>query len=65
MDLGLSPDPQESYRLFQSRILAEYERLVTEFGLNVMDARLAVETQQRQLRKTVQQHLNGVRRNPT
>ncbi len=64
MDLGLNPDPQESYRLFQSRILDEYEKLVSEYGLNVMDAELAVEAQQRQLRKTVMKHLEGVRRRP-
>jgi dTMP kinase len=62
MDLGLHIDPQESYRLFQAKILTEYERLVGEYGLNVMDATLAVEKQQRQLRKTVLQHLDGVRR---
>jgi dTMP kinase len=62
MDLGLHPDPQESYRLFQSRILAEYERLVSEYGLHAMDARLPVEAQQRQLRQTVMRHLSGVRR---
>ena len=64
MDLGLHPDPQESYRLFQSRILDEYEKLVSEYGLNVMNAELAVEAQQRQLRKTVMKHLEGVRRRP-
>lgn len=64
MDMGLSPDPHESYRMFQSRILDEYERLVSEYGLNVMNAELAVEAQQRQLRKTVTKHLEGVRRRP-
>ena len=64
MDLGLHADPQESYRLFQSRILAEYERLGSEYGLNVMDATLPVEAQQRQLRATVMKHLGGVRRRP-
>ena len=62
MDLGLHADPQESYRMFQSRILKEYERLVSEYGLNVMDAQLAVEVQQRQLRQTVMKHVKGVRR---
>ena len=64
MDLGLHADPQESYRMFQSRILAEYERLGSEYGLNVMDATLPVEAQQRQLRATVMKHLDGVRRRP-
>ena len=62
MDLGLHADPQESYRLFQARILLEYEKLVGEYGLHVMDARMAVEAQQRLLRQTVLSHLNGVRR---
>jgi len=38
MDLGLSQDISESFRIFQSRILAEYEKIVDEFGLTVMDA---------------------------
>lgn len=62
MDLGLHTDPSESYRLFQAKIMTEYERLVGEYGLNVMDAQLPVEVQQRLLRKTVLKHLNGVRR---
>ena len=64
MDMGLHTDPAESYRLFQAKILAEYERLVGEYGLNVMDAQLPVEVQQRLLRKTVMEHLDGVRRRP-
>ena len=64
MDMGLHTDPSESYRLFQSRILIEYERIVGEYGLQVMDARLPVEVQQRQLRQTVLQHLDGVRKLP-
>ena len=62
MDLGLSPDLHESYRQFQSRILLEYEKLVGDYGLHVMNAQLPVEAQQRLLRETVQGHLGGVRR---
>lgn len=57
MDLGLSPDEQESYRLFQDRILAEYEKLVDEFGLSVMDATQPVEVQQRLMRTAIRPHL--------
>ena len=64
MDMGLHADPRESYRILQSRSLIEYERIVGEYGLNVMDARLPVEVQQRQLRQTVMAHLDGVRRRP-
>lgn len=57
MDLDLHNDVEESYRLFQDRILAEYETLVQEFGLHVMDAARPVEIQQRILRKAIQPYL--------
>jgi len=59
LDLGLSDDPYESYRLFQGRILREYERLVDEFGLSVVDARLPIVNQQEIVRKLIQPHLAG------
>ena len=62
MDLGLHPDPQASYRIFQARILDEYERLVKEFGLTVMDATRPIEAQQKVLRRHILPHLAGVRR---
>lgn len=57
MDLGLSADRLESYRIFQSRILNEYDRLVEEFGLVVMDATQPVEVQQRLLREAIRPYL--------
>jgi dTMP kinase len=62
LDIGLSADPVESYRLFQARILAEYESLVPEFGLSVMDATKPVETQQKLLRKAIRPHLDSMHR---
>jgi dTMP kinase len=53
MDLGLSADPDESFRLFQGRILEEYEKMVSEFGLTVIDATLPIEVQQQQMRQLV------------
>src|SRR5512147_691481 len=38
MDLDLSPDLTESFRIFQGRVLAEYVSMVDEFGFTVMDA---------------------------
>jgi dTMP kinase len=58
MDLDLAPDVEESYQLFQARILEEYERLVVEFGLDVMDASVSVEVQQRMLRDRIRPHLD-------
>ncbi len=59
LDLGLHPEPSESYRLFQSKLLTEYETLVQEFGLTVMDASRPVETQQRQMRNVLRPFLAG------
>jgi dTMP kinase len=62
MDLGLHADIQASYKAFQSRILNEYEAIVPEFGLTVMDATQPVEMQQRLLRKTIRPLLPRLRR---
>jgi dTMP kinase len=62
MDLGLHIDPTESYRLFQAKIMEQYEQLAPEFGLTAMDATKAVEVQQRLLRQTVRRHLKGLYR---
>jgi len=64
MDLGLHADPSESYRLFQKRIQEEYERIVPEYGLAVMDATLPVEAQQRVLRDLIRPHLHDIVRDP-
>ena len=53
MDLGLSDDPNESFRLFQGRILEEYDKMIPEFGLTVIDATLPIETQQQEMRLMV------------
>jgi dTMP kinase len=53
MDLGLSDDPDESFRLFQGRILEEYDKMIAEFGLTVIDATLPIETQQQEMRLMV------------
>ena len=60
MDLGLQATPQDSYRDFQSRILIDYEKLVQEFRLEVMDATQPVEVQQRRLREAIRPHLPEV-----
>jgi dTMP kinase len=62
MDLGLHPEPSESYRRFQARILEQYERLVDEFPLRVMDAKRPVEVQQRELRREIEPLLAGLAR---
>jgi len=59
MDMNLSPDLTESFRVFQSRILSEYDKIVTEFGLITMDATLDIEAQQTHMRALVEDALRG------
>jgi dTMP kinase len=70
MDLGLSRSVEESFRIFQGRILDEYEAMTDEMGLRVIDATQSIEEQQQQMRKIVMEvlgeHLKtGVLRAPT
>jgi dTMP kinase len=57
MDLGWSDDPEESFKIFQGRILEEYDRMVSEFGLTLIDASRSIERQQREMRMLIAPHL--------
>jgi dTMP kinase len=53
MDLGWSANPVESFRLFQGKVLEEYDRMVDEFGLEVIDAAGSITEQQRLVRQLI------------
>jgi dTMP kinase len=57
MDLGLSDDEEESFRIFQGHILEEYEKMVPEFDLAVIDATLPIEEQQAAMRQAAKAKL--------
>src|SRR5512144_2524938 len=57
MDLGWSSNPVESFRLFQGKVLEEYDRIVDEFGLQVVDAATSITDQQRIVRHLIAQHV--------
>jgi dTMP kinase len=57
MDLALSRDVEESFRMFQGRILAEYEAMAEEMGFHIIDATQSIEDQQRQMRAIVMKEL--------
>jgi dTMP kinase len=59
MDLGLSTNVVESFKIFQSRALAEYDKLVDEFALTVIDATLEIDEQQEQVRDIVAKTLGS------
>ena len=63
MDLGLSRNIEESFRLFQGRILEEYDAMIPEMGFHVIDATGSIEEQQRQMRAIVMRELGDSLRN--
>jgi dTMP kinase len=58
MDLRLSSDPYESFRIFQGRILKQYMAMSREFNFVVTDANRNVETQQAAVRKRVRERID-------
>lgn len=64
MDLNLHPDPVESFKIFQGRILDEYDRMSKEADFVVMDAIASIAEQQRLVRQAVLDRLTAYNRNP-
>jgi dTMP kinase len=59
MDLGLSNDKVTSFRLFQKRVIDQYDAMVDEFGFVVFDGTNSVEKQQKEIRLVVKRILGG------
>lgn len=59
MDVGLSSDAVESFRLFQGRVLKIYDDLTAEFGLRTIDAVEEISAQQKIVRRMVQEMLKA------
>jgi len=59
MDIGLSENIEESFRLFQSRIIDEYEKNGRRIRLVAIDATRSIEEQQTEVRKIVSDALAG------
>jgi dTMP kinase len=69
MDIGLSRNLEESFRLFQGRILEEYDAMAEDMGFHIIDATESIEKQQRRMREIVKEVLgeslvDGVLRAP-
>ena len=59
MDLGLSENYEESFALFQGKILNEYDKMIDEFSLTMIDGTLPVKEQQRRVRSLIKRILVG------
>jgi dTMP kinase len=57
--MGWSANPTESFRIFQSKVLDEYDRIVPEHDLAVIDATGSITDQQRLFRRLVSEHLEA------
>ena len=61
LDMGWSSNVVESFRMFQGKVLEEYDRIVGEFGLSVVDASGSITHQQREFRRLVATYLETSR----
>jgi len=58
MDLHLAPTREESFKIFQGRMLEKYVEMKDEFGFTVIDANGSIEKQQSEVRKLVASQLD-------
>ena len=63
MDLNLHNDPYQSYKIFQGRVINEYDNMVDEYGLIKINAVDSIHSQQDLLRELVRKKLDekGIR----
>jgi dTMP kinase len=59
MDMGWSTDASESFRIFQGKVLHEYDEIVAAHGIHVIDASDGITEQQQLFRDLVSEHLRG------
>ncbi len=59
MDMNLSNDQYESYRIFQGRIIEQYDSLAESEGFTVVDGTLNIEEQQNIVRRKIMPLLEG------
>jgi len=57
MDMGWSQHAPESFQLFQTKVLDEYQQIVAEHDLHVIEANEGITAQQQTFRGLVSQHL--------
>lgn len=64
LDLGLTKDIDESFKLYQELIQEQYDKMVGPEGLVVMDASLPIDRQQAQVRRIVSRVLADLSSSP-
>ena len=57
MDLNLSTNPADSFKLFQGKVVEEYDKIAAEFNLTVIDGVQPIHKQQESVRELVKNAL--------
>jgi len=57
LDLNLSRNLEESFCLFQGRVLSEYDNMSREYDFRVINAELPIDVQQQQVRRIVEREM--------
>ena len=58
MDMNLSPDIEESFRIFQGRVMEQYDRMAEEYKFTIIDATRKIHEQQETVRRLVSRKLD-------
>ena len=58
MDLKLSPDPVESFKIFQKMISEKYHLMADRYDFQIIDASLDIEEQQELVRRKVEERID-------
>jgi dTMP kinase len=58
MDIGFSSDPKESFQIFQSMIISEYDKMIAEYQLHAVQATRPIHEQQMLFREMAAQVLD-------
>lgn len=53
MDMGFSSDIVESFKIFQGRVVEQYDRMAGEYGFTVVDATEPIPDQQKDVREII------------
>jgi dTMP kinase len=58
LDMGWSADPYESFRIFQGKILAEYDAMIERFDFTLVNSDRAIHIMQDEVRRLVEKHID-------
>lgn len=58
LDMGWTTDPYESFRIFQGKVMQEYERMRSHFNFTMIDSTKEIHEMQAEVRRIVCDHID-------